>query len=296
VPEFPIHLPSRRLCISRYDHAWSWLLALLLLFGAAVFILFMVWLSTRLHQVDIASPVELSELGDGEGGGDGRPSGGTQLESPNDSTEVPVTDMTPPEIQDTMATVAETVVEQVAALDDPSLQPPKVKGDYGSGGGSGGGHGPGRGLGHGKGRPGRPQRWEVRFPKGNSLESYARQLDFFKFELGVIGENDTVSYLSNFSAPKPTVKTGPRVAEKRMYLVWTGGDLKQADIEFFKRAGVSTEGGMIFMFLPPDVRQTLSQLELDKNHKTIAEISKTIFGLQTQGGGFVFSVIDQRLK
>ena len=46
-------------------------------------------------------------------------------------------------------------------------------------------------------------RREVRFPKDSSLESYARQLDFFKIELGVRGENDTVTYLSNFQHPSP---------------------------------------------------------------------------------------------
>ena len=41
-----------------------------------------------------------------------------------------------------------------------------------------------------------------------------------------------------------------------MYMVWTRGDLKQADIEFFKRAEVSTEDGVVFApFRPMSDRQ-----------------------------------------
>ena len=294
--DYPANLQTRRLRVSSYDRAWSWLLALLLLLGTAVFLLFMVWLSNHIHVTEITREVDLTEVGDGEGGGDGRPAGGTQLESPNDSTEpVPITDTTP-DMQDTLTAVSETVVEQVSKLDDPSLQPPKAKGDYGTGGGSGGGSGPGRGLGHGKGRPGRPQRWELRLDKGSTPENYARLLDSFGIELGVITPGDKVVYLSKFSAGIPTKHEGPRAADKRYYFVWRGGDFKDAELEFFRRARVSTEGGTIYKFLPPKVEQDLLQLEKAFQNKTIAEIKKTRFGILTDGAGFKFYVISQMLK
>jgi hypothetical protein len=296
VRDYPANLPSRRLRVSSYDRAWSWLLALLLLIGASVLILFLVWLSTRMHKVDIAREVDLTEVGDGEGGGDGRPSGGTQLESPDTSAEEIPLDTTMPDVEDTLAAVAETVVEQVAMLDDPALQPPKAKGDYGTGGGSGGGSEPGRGLGHGKGKPGRPQRWTLRFTKAQTLETYARQLDHFKIELGIILPNDTVVYLSNFAAGIPTKREGPRAQEKRYFFVWRGGDLKDADLEFFRRARVSTESGTIFMFIPLDREQELLGLEKAFKGKPISEISRTTFGVLSEGGGFKFNVIEQRLK
>ncbi len=178
--------------------------------GTAVFLLFMVWLSNHMYVVDIAREVDLTEVGDGEGGGDGRPSGGTQLESPDNSSEQIEINDTTPDVEDTLTAISETVVETVTQLDDPSLQPPKSKGDYGTGGGTGGGSGPGRGMGHGKGRPGRPQRWEVRFDKGNTLDTYARQLDSLGIELGVITPaGDKVIYLSKFSAGIPTKREGP---------------------------------------------------------------------------------------
>jgi hypothetical protein len=296
VKDYPANLQSQRLRVSVYDRAWCWLLSLLLLFGTAVFLLFMVWLSNHMHVVDIAREVDLTEVGDGEGGGDGRPSGGTQLESPDNSTEqIELNDNTP-DVADTLTAVSETVVETVTQLDDPSLQPPKAKGDYGTGGGSGGGSGPGRGMGHGKGRPGRPQRWEMKFDKGNTLETYGRQLDFFKIELGVITEGDKVIYLSGFSSGIPQKREGPRAAEKRYFFVWQGGDLKQADLEFFRRARVTTESGRIFMFISRDLELKLIEIEKAFQNKTIADIKKTRFGIFNEGGGYAFKVVSQMLK
>jgi hypothetical protein len=273
------------------------LLALLLLFGTAVFILFMIWLSNHMHVTEITREVNVEELGDGEGGGDGRPTGGTQLESPDSSSEpMPVTDMPLTDVQETLAAVTETVVEQVAMLDDPSLQPPKAKGDYGTGGGSGGGSGPGRGLGHGKGKAGRPQRWELRFDKGDTLEVYGKRLDFFGMELGVSTAGDKIIYLSKFSAGIPTRREGQRAEEKRYFFVWQGDGLKDADLEFFRRARVSTESGRIFLFIPDNTYAKMLELEKSFQNKPITEIKKTRFGILSDGGGFKLNVISQMLK
>jgi hypothetical protein len=297
VKDYPADLQSQRLRVSVYDRAWCWLLALLLLFGTAVFMLFMVWLSNHMHVVDIAREVDLTEVGDGEGGGDGRPSGGTQLESPENSSEqIELNDTSTPDVADTLTAVSETVVETVTQLDDPSLQTARPKGDYGTGGGSGGGSGPGRGMGHGKGRPGRPQRWDWKIEKGNSLDTYGRQLDFFKIELGVILPGDKVVYLSGFSSGIPTKREGPRALEKRYFFVLQGGDLEQADLEFFRRARVSTESGRIFKFIPRELELKMIETEKAFQNKTIAEIKKTRFQIMPEGGGYAFKVVSQMLK
>jgi hypothetical protein len=296
VRDYPANLKSQRLRVSIYDRAWCWLLSLLLLIGSAVFILFMIWLSNHMHTVDIAREVDLTEVGDGDGGGDGRPSGGTQLESPDVSADqIEITDNTQ-DVEETITAVSESVVETVTQLDDPSLQPPKVKGDYGTGGGSGGGSGPGRGMGHGKGRPGKPQRWTWQFDKGNTLDLYARQLDALKIELGVVMEGDNVIYLSGFSAGIPKKREGKRAEEKRYFFVWQGGELKQADLEFFRRARVSTEGGRIFVFIPRDLEAKMIELEKAHQNKTIAEIKKTTFKILPEGGSYTFKVVGQMLK
>ena len=148
-------------------------------------------------------------------------------------------------------------------MDDPAVVPRKQRGDYGTGGGTGGGAGPGRGLGHGPGKGGLPRRWELHFIKGNTLDVYARQLDFFGIELGVLLPDNKVVYAFNLAKPKPDTRIGAADKEKRYYLTWRGeaGDLQKADRELLARAGVDTEDRLILKFLPPAVEATLATLE-----------------------------------
>ena len=112
----------------------------------------------------------------------------------------------------------------------------------------------------------------------------------------MITPGDKVVYLSKFSAGIPTRREGQRALEKRYYFVWKGGDLKQADLEFFRRARVNIENSTIYMFISDDAQRKLLDLEKAFQNKTIAEIKKTRFGLLTDGAGFKFTVISQMLK
>jgi hypothetical protein len=285
--------------VSIFDRAWSWLLALLLLIGAVVLVLFLVWLSNHIHVADIAREVGLTDVGTGDGGGDGRPSGGTQLESPDSNSEQIAINDRAPDVEETITAVTETVDQTVKQLEDPATQPPRNPGDYGTGDGSHRGTRPGRGPERGPGGPGgsgQSRRWEVRFDKGNTLETYARQLDFFNIELAVLAGGDKVIYLSKFSAGIPQKREGPRTEEKRYYFVWQGGDLKQADLEFFRRAKVGTESGRIFMFIPSDVEVKLIEMEKAFQNKNAADIKKTRFQILPEGNGFAFKVVSQMLK
>ena len=72
----------------------------------------------------------------------------------------------------------------------------------------------GDGRGKGPGGPGTSdgipayERWEIRMSAAN-LDEYAKQLDFFKVEIGVAGGGSpNVDYVSNLAAAKPTVRVG----------------------------------------------------------------------------------------
>ncbi|MBC7853025.1 MAG: hypothetical protein IAF94_06285, partial [Pirellulaceae bacterium] len=82
----------------------------------------------------------------------------------------------------------------------------------------------------------RHERWEIRIGAGNTSDSYTRQLDYFKIELGVIGQANDIVYLSNLSAPNPTTKTQSAAGEKRLYLIWQRGSMREADEEILARA------------------------------------------------------------
>ena len=142
----------------------------------------------------------------------------------------------------------------------------------------------------------RHQRWEIRFGAGTSIEAYARQMDFFKIELGVIGGQDTVTYLTNLSNPKPETRPGQAAEDERLYLIWQRGAIREADEQIATRAGIKAEGRVLAHFLPKAIEDELVRLE-DAFAKQlgITKIGKTVFGIRSSGqDSFRFFVIEQK--
>jgi hypothetical protein len=75
-----------------------------------------------------------------------------------------------------------------------------------------------------------------------------------------------------------------------------GSDLEQADLEFFRRARVSTESGRVFKFIPRELELKMIEMEKAFQNKTIAEIKKTTFKLLPEGNSYTFKVVGQMLK
>ncbi len=271
-----VDLRTYRLYVSRYDRVAGMLIALVILIGVAVLGLLIVWLSSRIFAGQVAVPVVLEEIGTGEG-----PLGeGAELELPNAET----LDREEPLWQETLAAVADAVAARQAVLADPALSE-----EIESGGRSEGRRG-GSGLGEGTG--GR-RRWEVRFGKGNTLLTYARQLDFFRIELGVLTPDGKVEYASNLSDPKPKRRTGPAKQEKRYYLTWQTGGLQQADIELLVRAGITTKGRLILKFLPAELEAQLATMEKAHAGQQAGNVRTTRFGIRPDASGYKFYVMDQ---
>ena len=122
---------------------------------------------------------EVSE--DGEGGGNGRAAGGSQLDTPSDEPFVGK-DRETTDLNEELSALG-IAVAKAADLDDPELVAPKRHGSFGSGGGIYGGFGDGRGLGHGPGKPGCPGIGRS-CSASNTLDAYAGKLDFFKHRAG----------------------------------------------------------------------------------------------------------------
>lgn len=144
----------------------------------------------------------------------------------------------------------------------------------------------------------RHERWEIQFPPGNTLESYTRQLDYFKIEIGIIGGSDKIDYLVNISEPLPTARSAPASAEKRLYLIWQRGSMREADERLAARAKVSTQGKIIAHFCSDQLENELVQLEeAHARQAKIDRIRKTTFGIKANDfGGFQFVVVDQKAE
>jgi hypothetical protein len=127
-------------------------------------------------------------------------------------------------------------------------------------------------------------RWEFQFPPGTTIETYARQLDHFQMELGVIGGSQQVTYLSKLSNPKPHSRTAPGSEDTRLYLIWNRGPLREADEILAKRAGLNPAGKVLAHFCPPELEEELLRIEADKARELkLSRIRKTVFAMEASG-------------
>lgn len=139
--------------------------------------------------------------------------------------------------------------------------------------------------------------WEIQFNK-TSLETYAKQLDFFKIEFGVLFPDGRVAYVANVSDSRPSVRyvSNPGKKEKRYYFIWRRGELKKADSELLARGGVDASKGIVVKFLPLKLETELEALEKEAAGSETRQIGKTRFGIKPTDGGFAFYVLEQTYK
>jgi hypothetical protein len=285
-PAFAKPKEPEKLDVSAQDRASGMVVALLVLVGTVVLLMFLVWLSSRLRFNPPAVPVTLVEELGGGGRGDGTPGAEQQLE-----------DVSPEEVKD----LQEMTVEQTlqAVTDAVSTQAVNLEAVEGAASGLGNGEGTGTGDGRGPG-PGGPGTatqlpdWEVRF-NATTLQVYAQQLDFFGIELGAIGGGKkTVDYASKFTQPNAIVRAGNGAVEKRRYLVWRKGPLADADKQLLSKAGIDVNGRVILQFLPEPVERQMATLEAQyAKGRKLNEIRKTVFGVRAVDGKYQFFVVEQ---
>lgn len=281
-------LKRYELGVSPYERVAGMLLALLALIGLVVLTMFILWLSSQIFATQAAVPVMLEDIGTGEGG----LTGGMQLDAPMAEELGVETDLEEPSLENTLAAVAAAVATQQALLEDPALTDQALPGKGGSTG-----DGRGLGFGPGPGGSGRRRQWEVRFGEGNTLDTYARQLDFFGIELGVYPmPNNMVAYARNLASQRPETRTGPADQEQRFYMTWRQGGLEQADRELLAKAGISAQGKIIVKFIPNDLERQLAAMEKTRAGREANNIRTTYFGIRAERGGYRFYISDQSYR
>ena len=275
--------------VSLYDQVAGWLLALVTLLGLCVGVLLLMWLSGKVFVAQKPVPVVFQDVGGG------RPDGvigeSMQLDSPNPAQVAAESDVREPEFEQTLSAISAAVAARQVDLADPAL----TDQNDARGGGKMQGTGRRAGRGEGEGLPGYPraQRWEIRFGEGSTLSDYARELAFFKIELGAVGATNQILYAANLDQAVPTRRTGGRDEEERLYMSWRSGRLQDADRELLRRAGVPTEGKIVVQFYPADVENALALLEKQFQGLDAHQIRKTVFAVRAKGRGFEFYVVEQ---
>lgn len=281
--------------VTRYDLAFAAVVAAFLGMVAACLLVTSIWWTNRLPPKAKAVPVEMFEL---PGGFE---EGFVDETLRVDSPEPEVQNASPTEITAEQLEIAESL-ETVTELSDAAMEPvqQQFEAAISNVGKVGSSRGTGRralGMGPGKGGIPREQRWFIRFADRSELETYARQLDFFKIELGALLPDGRLAYLRNVSSAKPEVRYAQSGKEEtRMYMTWQAGERRLADVQLFAKAGVNVPvEAPIFHFYPPEVESQLAQLEQNFRGRKPEQIKRTYFVVESVGStAYRFKVLRQQ--
>ncbi|MCS7305641.1 MAG: hypothetical protein NZ602_11120 [Thermoguttaceae bacterium] len=266
---------DERLKTTAYDRVSSWILTLLVVVGLAVGLLWLAWWTARRETPQTAVPVVPEQINTEEDFD--LPTALAGPPSPAElQKEIPWPQQ---EISPSLNLLAEVVRQQPERWEEPTWNRP------------GGQGGSGQTLG------GRALGWEIRFDPGNTLETYAKQLDFFGIELGVLLPNNQILYVADLSKAQPTVRQGPADQELRYYFTWRQGELLSADRELLSKAGVDPKDRLILKFLPDKWAAYLAELEKKHAADKKQKIHKTRFGVRPAGEeGYEFYVLEQTYR
>ena len=277
--------PNYRLAVNSFDRVSSLLVSLLIMISAAVVALVIVYFARKLTAAQVAIPVKPVDVAS-------RPADAAlglkrDLEPPGieDAPE-----LNEPKLQDTLDSVANAISQRVAILSDDNLDADSQ---------------PARGKGLGDERmPGiggegdilyEPQR-QIRFDP-QSTQEYARWLDFFGIEIGVLGRDNQIYYAYNLSQAKPDVRIGKPKQETRLYMNSASTPLAAIDNHLAQKAGIARHGHIVLQFYPPEAQAILFGLEQQAaGDRKLDVIRRTVFRVNRKGRTFEFSVDEQDLR
>jgi hypothetical protein len=283
-----IHTETRAaLRVSAYDQVASLLIALLIVIGFFVALLFIIWLTSRLLFTQRTIPVELVEY---SGRGDHAAGFRTRL---GRAGMEEVEELMEPSLEATLEAVTDLVSSQAAAFDMIETAAEAT----GRGTGMGDSRGPGP-LGDGSDDVIPPwERWEIRFST-SGVDAYARQLDFFKIELGAAGGGSPVwSMLRISRLPSPrgvlanrrkkigcTCRTATRTA---------AGRVRQTVAEQGRDQGRSAAGAAVLLERSRTPVDDHRGLDARGPRTQAARVSEDHFRHPETRTGFEFHVVDQ---
>ncbi len=295
----PSSTPTPVLRVTQYDRAAAGVIAAFFVLLVICVCIILLWASTRPVPVAIAVPVEMVDLPGGFLDGSIDETLRVDAPGPEVFNASPADEISADRLEIAESLESSTSLSDIAGASAPTQQQFETGGTKNVGQ-KGSAKGTGRrayGFGTGKGGLPRDQRWYVRFDSQTSLDEYAKQLDFFKIELGALLADGRLAILSQMSQNKPAVRYIARGSdEQRLFMTWQGGERRFADVQLFGKAGVNVPGDApLFQFYPKEVEGQLATLERDYRNRAAREIKRTYFIVISQGAGYAFQVIRQVL-
>lgn len=278
---------DRSLRTSRFDSVTAWLTSVMVLLGVMVALLGAVWLLSGPQD-----PLEHATVSPRVVWGTVNPPGLDQDFLAPGTEEI--VELEKPEIRQTLVAVTDLVST--------------VSGELESGDGTT--TGPGQRQQGDRRDPGpeqgtldiipRFERWQLDF-QAKDQSQYARQLDHFEIELGVIGGSvQGVDYVRNL-ASGGHLRRGESESERRLYFMWSRpSPLQRFDRELLTAAGADVTGREMLKFIPQHLENRLAQLELEyaRAHgvASVKSIAKTVFSCRPTDDQFEIVVVSQRLR
>lgn len=290
------HLDERKaerekLRINRFDVVTSFFMALILFIGTFVMMLFIIWLTSRWS----FPPRPLEPIIEEPAGRGENPEGFERDFEPPGAEEVE--ELQEPTLQDTIEAVTDAVSSVAASLVTSDTAATATT----AGTGAGDSRPPGP-PGEGEDVVPRFERWQLEFT-ARDINIYAKQLDAFGIELGVVGGSvQGLDIASNLSTSPKKRHIDDASSEKRLYFMFTTAtQLRQFDMQLLQKAGVATGGRQLLKFIPKDLENvTLANAEMDyaksKGVNSVTQIAKTVFQCQADGGSYKFVVTSQRYR
>ncbi|MEP2311733.1 hypothetical protein [Rhodopirellula bahusiensis] len=278
---------SSKMQTSWFDAVTSFLMAVLLMLSSVVGVLFLLWMLLPQDEVVLTEPVaEITRVSRG---------GGSIVAAPFDT----------PADQEVVALVTEDLETSVqslvaaakqVAMNEPATEP--AEGDTAGASDKIGSGGPDDTSGD---IVPRFERWQIDW-KANDLSEYAKQLDHFQIELGVIGGGRAgVDLVNQFSLNPQSRYLADSEEEKRLYFVWTHrSPLQRFEERLLAQAGVSTHDRHVLKLIPEDLETHLATLEhrhaVKAGHESVGEIARTVFECVPAKRYFEFRVVSQRYR
>jgi hypothetical protein len=293
---------------SQYDRVSSMLMAAVM--GALIVAgwLKLIDMTTQGYRSRVTAPLEIVEV---SGGGGGSPEGdpgamqsidvpGAEAGSEASNNEADASEFEAPSLEAAPAAMLDAAVDVGESMSEVDLAPSMPTGGAVASGRRsskiGTGNVPGFGFGPGSGGVRREERWSIVYNPGQTVDEYARQLDALGVELATVAGPTTLTYGSNFSAARPTQRTGSNQTDKRLYFIWQGQGRKTSDIALLLKAGIAVGDKPIIQFYPASTEERLARLEVDYKGRQPAEILVTRFRVVGRGGSYDYEVFDQQTR
>lgn len=288
----PTATPQPVIRVTLYDMVSSWLIVLVGALIAAVFLLTVAWFATSPQRPKGPVKIEMVEVPGGVE--DGSPDETLKLdgEGPESELAAPADEISDqPEVEETLDTVMDLAAEATNQSEKQFEFQTRNAGPGGSAKGTGK-----RALGMGPGKGGMPreQRWFISYNERETIEEYAKQLDYWGIELGLLTTDGNLIYLTRLSQPQPVTRrvTSGR-DEQRLFMTWQGGARRRADILLYKKAGIDVGNGTLMQFFPPKLEEKLLELELAYRKRKLNEIRRTYFTTLRNDEGYDIIVTRQ---